>query len=133
MIKRTYTFYGLAGLGRGKHTEHKPTDLAPFIKNPFDKWYDGNLTVDQFRGFHTKRQHKDSQFDDHMLVDPSNHYIELNYEGPKWLLEEDEDFFMDEVNCISNKRKPEGSLADKTYYLHLQPQTRLHHPIHTKI
>ncbi|WP_349402170.1 AAA family ATPase [Candidatus Phytoplasma solani] len=122
MIKRTYTFYGLAGLGKGKHPEHEPTDLAPFVKNPFDNWYEKGYTVDEFRGFHTKRQHKDSQFDDHMLVDPSNHYIELNYEGPKWLLEEDKDFFMDEVNCPTNKSRPEGSLINKTYYLHFNPK-----------
>ncbi|WP_349402167.1 putative membrane protein [Candidatus Phytoplasma solani] len=122
MIKRTYTFYGLAGLGKGKHPEHELTDLAPFVKNPFDNWYEKGYTVDEFRGFHTKRQHKDSQFDDHMLVDPSNHYIELNYEGPKLLLEEDKDFFMDEVNCPTNKSRPEGSLINKTYYLHFNPK-----------
>ncbi|MGZ3140095.1 hypothetical protein [Candidatus Phytoplasma solani] len=125
MIKRTYTFYGLDGLGRGHHYSHEPTDLAPFVKNPFDNWYDGNLTSDKFGVFHTKDTwiHSDeSQFDNHMLVDPSNHYIELNYKGPKWLLEEDKDFFMDEVNCISNKRSPEGSLKYKTYYLHFNPK-----------
>ncbi|WP_373402810.1 hypothetical protein [Candidatus Phytoplasma solani] len=123
MIKRTYTFYGLTGLGRGHHYSHEPTDLAPFVKNPFDNWYDGNLTVDNFVLFHTKRHHNDSQFDNHMLVDPSNHYIELNYKGPKWLLEEDKDFFMDEVNCPSNKRDENNiNFIDKTYYLHFNPK-----------
>ncbi|RMI87786.1 hypothetical protein [Candidatus Phytoplasma solani] len=122
MIKRTYTFYGLNGLGRGHHYSHEPTDLAPFVKNPFDNWYDGNLTVDEFRGFHTKNKDKDSQFNNIMIPDPSNHYIELNYKGPKWLLEEDKDYFMDEVNCPTNKSRPEGSLINKTYYLHFNPK-----------
>ncbi|WP_024563742.1 hypothetical protein [Candidatus Phytoplasma tritici] len=38
MIKRTYTFYGLAGLGHGHHPEYEPTDLATFCKNPFNEW-----------------------------------------------------------------------------------------------
>ncbi|WP_373402684.1 AAA family ATPase [Candidatus Phytoplasma solani] len=124
-VEKKYVFYSLNGLGRGNHYSHEPTDLAPFVKNPFDNWYDGNLTSDKFGVFHTKDTwiHSDeSQFDNHMLVDPSNHYIELNYKGPKWLLEEDKDFFMDEVNCISNKRSPEGSLKYKTYYLHFNPK-----------
>ncbi|WP_373402694.1 hypothetical protein [Candidatus Phytoplasma solani] len=103
-------------------THTNQPDLAPFVKNPFDNWYDGNLTSDNFGVFHTKNKDKDSQFNDKMIVDPSNHYIELNYEGPKWLLEEDKDFFMDEVNCISNKRRPEGGLNYKTYYLHFNPK-----------
>ncbi|XFE93797.1 hypothetical Protein pso3_01000 [Candidatus Phytoplasma solani] len=58
-----------------------------------------------------------------MIVDPSNHYIELNYKGPKWLLEEDKDFFMDEVNCISNKRDENNlHFINKTYYLHFNPK-----------
>ncbi|MGL9688045.1 MAG: hypothetical protein ACQBVK_04810, partial [Candidatus Phytoplasma sp. TWB_XP] len=38
MIKRTYTFYGLNGLGKGQHQADEPTDLAPYVKNPFNKW-----------------------------------------------------------------------------------------------
>ncbi|WP_373402807.1 AAA family ATPase [Candidatus Phytoplasma solani] len=122
-VEKKYVFYSLNGLGRGNHYSHEPTDLAPFVKNPFDNWYDGNLTVDNFVLFHTKRHHNDSQFDNHMLVDPSNHYIELNYKGPKWLLEEDKDFFMDEVNCPSNKRDENNiNFIDKTYYLHFNPK-----------
>ncbi|WP_373403317.1 AAA family ATPase [Candidatus Phytoplasma solani] len=120
--EKKYVFYSLNGLGRGNHPEHEPTDLAPFVKNPFDNWYDGNLTVDNFVCFHTKNKDKDSQFNDKMIVDPSNHYIELNYKGPKWLLEEDKDFFMDEVNCPTNKHRPDGSVINKTYYLHFNPK-----------
>ncbi|WP_373403001.1 hypothetical protein [Candidatus Phytoplasma solani] len=124
MIKRTYTFYGLAGLGKGNHYSHEPTDLAPFVKNPFDNWYEKGYTVDEFDGFHTKYKYKDSQFGggNGVSVDPSNHYIELNYEGPKWLLEKDKDFFMDEVNCPTNKHRPDGSVINKTYYLHFNPK-----------
>ncbi|ABC65392.1 ATP-dependent Zn protease [Aster yellows witches'-broom phytoplasma AYWB] len=124
MIKRTYTFYGLYGLGRGHHREHEPADLALFVKNPFDKWYDEGMRVDEFDGFYTKEKQNDSQFGggNGVRIDPSNHYIKLKYEGPKHLIEEDKDFFMDEVNCTSNERSPEGVLKSKTYYLHFNPK-----------
>ncbi|MFB0638176.1 MAG: hypothetical protein AB2N28_4370 [Candidatus Phytoplasma solani] len=123
MIKRTYTFYGLNGLGRGHHYSHEPTDLTPFVKNPFDNWYDPKrYTVDEFDCFHTKNKDKDSQFNNHMQVSTVNHNIYINYEGPKWLLEEDKDFFMDEVNCPTNKHRPDGSVINKTYYLHFNPK-----------
>ncbi|TKA87874.1 MAG: hypothetical protein QS2022_4190 [Candidatus Phytoplasma asteris] len=124
MIKRTYTFYGLNGLGRGHHREHEPADLALFVKNPFDKWYDEGMRVDEFDGFHTKYKDKNSQFDggNGVSINPLNHTIYINYKGPKHLLEEDKDFFMDEVNCTSNERSPEGVLKSKTYYLHFNPK-----------
>ncbi|WP_373403149.1 hypothetical protein [Candidatus Phytoplasma solani] len=127
MIKRTYTFYGLTGLRRGHHPEHEPTDLAPFVKNPFNKWHDPNHVLSEpdeyFDYFHTKNKDKDSQFNNHMQVSTVNHNIYINYEGPKWLLEEDKDFFMDEVECrISKDRIEDGRFAYKNYYLHFNPK-----------
>ncbi|CCP88554.1 hypothetical protein S231_00970 [Candidatus Phytoplasma solani] len=116
-IEKAYTFYGLTGLRRGHHREHEPTDLVPFMKNPFDKWYDEGIKSDNFIRFYTNHKNKDLQFNNRMIPDLSNHEIEFNYKDPKYLLEEDKDFFMDKVNCISNKRSPKGSLINKTYYL----------------
>ncbi|WP_052177949.1 hypothetical protein [Chrysanthemum yellows phytoplasma] len=126
MIKRTYTFYGLNGLGKGKHQEYEPTDLATFCKNPFNEWNEPlpYHPGSDFNYFHTNYKNKDSQFDggNRVSVDHSNHYIELNYEGPKYLLEEDKDFFMDEVNCPTNKKDEDNHIKCKTYYLHFNPK-----------
>ncbi|PWV43606.1 MAG: hypothetical protein DF280_02355 ['Brassica napus' phytoplasma] len=59
MIKRTYTFYGLAGLGRGQHQEYEPTDL-PFTSKTFILSTNGRKTLfDHHRsdfGFPHKQQ-----------------------------------------------------------------------------
>ncbi|MCX2955915.1 MAG: IMP dehydrogenase, partial [Candidatus Phytoplasma australiense] len=118
-----YTFYGLAGLGHGQHQEYEPTDLPIYIKDlyPFDKWNEplSNRPGHYFNYFHTNNKDKDSQFDNHMGV--REHSIELNYEGPRYLLEEDKDFFMDEVNCPTNKKDEDNHIICKTYYLHFNP------------
>ncbi|GLH61005.1 hypothetical protein [Paulownia witches'-broom phytoplasma] len=123
MIKRKYTFYGIAGLGRGQHQEYEPTDLAPYVKNSFNEWNEPLYYTkgDELFYFHTYHKDKDSQFWDNMIVDHSNHYIEFNYKGPKYLLEEDKDFFMDEVNCPTNKKDEDNHVICKTYYLHFNP------------
>ncbi|AGL89964.1 hypothetical protein SLY_0038 [Strawberry lethal yellows phytoplasma (CPA) str. NZSb11] len=100
MIKVKYTFYGLNGLGCGQHREYELNDIMPFMKNPFDKWEIKDNIIDYFKTFHMKHKGDDSYFGDiNFINDPSNHYTDLDYEGPKWLIEEDKDFFMDEVKC----------------------------------
>ncbi|WP_432729289.1 hypothetical protein ['Prunus avium' virescence phytoplasma] len=46
----------------------------------------------------------------------------MEYKGPKYLLEEDKDFYVNEVKCPlqQNKRWEEGRNA--TYYLHFNPK-----------
>ncbi|MFU7562642.1 hypothetical protein ACMBCQ_01925 [Candidatus Phytoplasma citri] len=74
-------------------------------------------------------QYEDSQFRNLLIQDPPKHTIELNYKGPKWLLEEDKDFYMDAFECdiISPGRKdvyshsnPELN-AKKIYYIQFNP------------
>ncbi|MGL9687845.1 MAG: IMP dehydrogenase, partial [Candidatus Phytoplasma sp. TWB_XP] len=114
---------GLNGLGKGQHQADEPTDLAPYVKNPFNKWNEplSNRPGHYFNYFDINPKHKDSQFNNLMIEDPSNHYIYLNYKGPKYLLEEDKDFFMDEVNCPTNKKDEDNHIICKTYYLHFNP------------
>ncbi|GLH60820.1 AAA family ATPase [Paulownia witches'-broom phytoplasma] len=118
-----YTFYGLDGLGKGQHQEYEPTDLPIYIKDlhPFDKWNEplSNRPGHYFNYFDTKNKHKDSQFDNHMGV--REHSIELNYKGPKYLLEEDKDFFMDEVQYPTNKEDQDGHTILNISYLHFNP------------
>ncbi|CAM11521.1 Conserved hypothetical protein [Candidatus Phytoplasma australiense] len=126
IIKVKYTFYGLNGLGRGQHREYEPTDIMPFMKNPFDKWEVKDSRIDFFKTFHTKNKNDDSQFNNMFINDPSNHYTKLNYKGPKWLIEEDKDFFMDEVQChiIDPKDSRYPKDEKKNYYLHFNPKQR---------
>ncbi|AGL89975.1 Hypothetical Protein SLY_0049 [Strawberry lethal yellows phytoplasma (CPA) str. NZSb11] len=125
-IKVKYTFYGLNGLGRGQHREYEPTDLMPFMKNPFDKWETKDSSSDYFKTFHMKHKGDDSQFNNMFINNHSNHYTELEYEGPKWLIEEDKDFFMDEVSCHIIDPKDSSFPKDekKNYYLHFNPKQR---------
>ncbi|AGL90916.1 OmpH family outer membrane protein [Candidatus Phytoplasma australiense] len=123
-IKIKYTFYGLDGLGCGQHREYEPTDLMPFMKNPFDKWETKLSSIDFFDTFHTKHKNDDSQFNNMFINNYVDHYTELNYKGPKWLIEEDKDFFMDEVTChiIDPKDSSFPKREMKNYYLHFNPK-----------
>ncbi|AGL90511.1 hypothetical protein [Candidatus Phytoplasma australiense] len=126
MIKVKYTFYGLNGLGRGKHREYEPTDIMQFVKNPFDKWKTKYSTNDYFDTFNTGINRDDSQFQNKLLKNSIDHYMYINYEGPKWLIEEDKDFFMDEVEChiINPKYSRYPKNEKKNYYLHFNPKQR---------
>ncbi|AGL90846.1 AAA family ATPase [Candidatus Phytoplasma australiense] len=124
-VEKLYAFYSLNGLGRGQHRECEPTDLMPFMKNPFDKWETKDSSSDYFDTFHMKHKGNDSYFGDiNFINNRSNHYTELEYEGPKWLIEEDKDFFMDEVRCHIIDPKDSGfpKREKKNYYLHFNPK-----------
>jgi hypothetical protein len=126
MIKKTYTFYGIDGLGRGQYPEHEPTDLAPFMKNPFTKWHDPKHVLrepfEYFDYFRPKHKNEDSKFNNLLIPSPSNHNIYLNYKGPKYLIEEDKDFFMDEVQCLLKEKDENGFFIRKSYYIHFNPK-----------
>ncbi|WEX19758.1 MAG: hypothetical protein QS2022_5160 [Candidatus Phytoplasma asteris] len=125
MIKRTYNFYGIAGLGRGHHQEYEPTDLPIYIKDlhPFDKWNEplSNRPGHYFNYFHTNDKDKDSQFVNDLRVSHVNHTVGVEYKGPKYLLEEDKDFFMDEVQYPTNKEDQDGHTILNISYLHFNP------------
>ncbi|AGL90913.1 AAA family ATPase [Candidatus Phytoplasma australiense] len=126
MIKEKYRFNGLNGFGRGHHCEYEPTDIMQFMKNPFDKWETKLSSIDFFDTFHTKHKNDDSQFNNMFINNYVDHYTELNYKGPKWLIEEDKDFFMDEVTChiIDPKDSSFPKREMKNYYLHFNPKQR---------
>ncbi|AGL90057.1 hypothetical protein SLY_0133 [Strawberry lethal yellows phytoplasma (CPA) str. NZSb11] len=127
MIKVKYTFYGLNVLGRGQHREYEPNDIMSFMKNPFDKWEVKDSRIDFFDTFIMKHKGDDSYFGRiNFIHNRSNHYTELEYKGPKWLIEEDKDFFMDEVEChiIDPKDSIDPKSEMKNYYLHFNPKQR---------
>ncbi|QYC31299.1 AAA family ATPase [Paulownia witches'-broom phytoplasma] len=122
-INIKYTFYGLDGLGKGQHQEYEPTDIPPFYKNPFNKWKYKNSQIDHFGAFWNEHKRGDSQFKVSLRPSPTNHTIELNYEGPKWLLEEDKDFYIDEFECreFESIENFKDGFKYKNYYLHFNP------------
>ncbi|MGL9687375.1 MAG: hypothetical protein ACQBVK_01050, partial [Candidatus Phytoplasma sp. TWB_XP] len=67
-----------------------------------------------------------SQFGLVLQIDPNTHTIEVNYEGPKWLLEEDKDFYMDDVKCreFESIENFDGKFRYKNHYLHFNPVKR---------
>ncbi|MBY7576988.1 hypothetical protein K6L59_02220, partial [Candidatus Phytoplasma sp. Tabriz.2] len=79
--------------------------------------------IDYFGTFFTLHDKKDSQFQDLIIQDPSNHTIKLNYKGPKWLIEEDKDFYMEEAQCdeFESIENLDGHFRYKKYYLHFNP------------
>ncbi|GAK73856.1 AAA family ATPase ['Chrysanthemum coronarium' phytoplasma] len=124
-VNKKYTFYGIASLGRGHHQEYEPTDLPTYIKDlhPFDKWNEplSNRPGHYFNYFHTNDKDKDSQFVNDLRVSHVNHTVGVEYKGPKYLLEEDKDFFMDEVQYPTNKEDQDGHTILNISYLHFNP------------
>ncbi|MBS2126454.1 hypothetical protein J8J04_01990 ['Fragaria x ananassa' phyllody phytoplasma] len=119
MIHRNYIFYGIDGLNKCQNPEFTPNphDLAPFIRNPFNKWKVSGSRFDYFNNFITLNNDNDSYFDDMFFHSPSNHNYHISYKGPKYLLEKDEDFFVDEVQMPFNT----NSTKKNIYYIHFNP------------
>ncbi|WP_341266694.1 hypothetical protein [Candidatus Phytoplasma fraxini] len=131
-VQKTYVFTRFNGLDKCQYPDKVPKDLAPFIREPFDNWYYtnqmppykglGGIDKDYFisGGFHIDNfSKKDSKFNDSFLK--QGHTIEMDYEGPKYLLEEDKDFYVNEVKCPLQEDK-RFEYKSKTYYLHFNPK-----------
>ncbi|MFB5029832.1 MAG: hypothetical protein WJU30_00386 [Candidatus Phytoplasma pruni] len=107
------------------NTQKEPTDLAPFVKNPFNQWKDEG--VDYFHGFARDSEgNKTKSFFEataNLFQRRNEHKYEFHFKGPKYLLELDQDCFIYPVNTPINVRN--SGLADtyqrKPYYLHLNP------------
>ncbi|RAM57717.1 hypothetical protein DH96_02120 [Candidatus Phytoplasma oryzae] len=148
MITKKYTFYGLNGLGYYqkelekeqqkeikdqnsyeiiflKHrfqTQKEPTDILPFVKQPFNKWRtDANqnafcsttfrpgVVVDspliRYIGF--------------MRCEEATGVMWFYYDGPQYLLDEDKDYYIGKASLAYN---PDNQLTDwKEYHLHFNP------------
>ncbi|MGM1458891.1 MAG: hypothetical protein ABZF75_00605 [Columbia Basin potato purple top phytoplasma] len=137
IIERKYNFFGFNGLDKCQYPDKVPKDLAPFIREPFDNWYytgkmkpykdHGGSDTDYFNiwffGIDTL-SNKDSVFRldgaSNSFVETINHTIEMDYRGPKYLLEKDEDFYVNKVECPLQEEK-RFEYKSKTYYLHFNP------------
>ncbi|XXP77548.1 MAG: hypothetical protein AB3N34_01245 [Lettuce witches'-broom phytoplasma] len=127
-IKTMYYLQQAQGIKSLKHrlnTQKEPTDLAYFVKYPFNQWIDEG--VDYFRIFSRNSQNNNTEsfFSStaNLFQEPDLHKFEFHFKGPKYLLELDQDCFIYPVNAPIKVRN--SGLADtylnQTYYLHLNP------------
>ncbi|MEC4558613.1 MAG: hypothetical protein U9532_00240 ['Conium maculatum' witches'-broom phytoplasma] len=108
--------------------QKEPTDLAYFVKYPFDQWKEGS--VDYFSNFtgQSLADNTESFFSgkasSNLFQKDDQHKFEFHFKGPKYLLDFDQDCFIYPVNTPINVRGAviTGNVfLDKTYYLHLNP------------
>jgi len=138
LIEKTYKFFGFNGFDQCQHKDKIPKDLAPFIREPFNNWYytnnmppykgHGGSEVDYFSNSQfsidtLNGRHRGPVFSvfNNSFVETIDKTIKMDYTGPKYLLEEDKDFYVNEVKCPlqQNKRWEEKTT---TYYLHFNPK-----------
>jgi hypothetical protein len=139
LIETKYTFFGFNGFDQCQHKDKIPKDLAPFIREPFNNWcvrkyFDSERDrTDYFNSayFYVDYLNKDcreSVFNMGFLK--MDKTIKMDYTGPKYLLEEDKDFYVNEVKCPLKENQKRWDEAKKifkevdtdTYYLHFNPK-----------
>ncbi|WCA22371.1 hypothetical protein [Candidatus Phytoplasma oryzae] len=150
MVEKRYVFYGLNGLGYYQkeltqaqqkptteqnpylisflqhrvNTQPEPSDILPFVKNPFIKWETdegspafGWSTFDREVGSNTEISHylKDMQ------CEKGHGQFTFSYKGPQYLLEEDKDYYIGEARLAYDPNNQIGTGSTKEYYLHFNP------------
>jgi cell division protease FtsH len=121
-IHKTYTFNRFNGFDQCQHKDKIPKDLAPFIQEPFNKWCIER--TDYFMSSFFNIDVLSANYMNNSFY-KENHTIKMDYTGPKYLLEEDKDFYVNEVKCPLQRDKIATLLnGDKTttYYLHFNPK-----------
>ncbi|PQP79188.1 hypothetical protein C6B37_02400 [Candidatus Phytoplasma phoenicium] len=130
-IERKYTFFGFNGLDQCRYKDKVPKDLPLFIREPFNHWrYTGKMKPynDSFMGrnkdyftfeFDIVVSNRDSKFYPYGFV-KQDETIEMDYKGPKYLLEKDEDFYINTVECPLQEEK-KFETKHQNYYLHFNP------------
>ncbi|KND62722.1 AAA family ATPase [Candidatus Phytoplasma phoenicium] len=135
-VQKTYIFQRFNGLDQCQHPDLVAQSLTPLMKGPFDNWLlDSNdpfITREEFElfkdlfenvyYFSTIRESTKSDFDSNILVsiDYLLHQIRFDYEGPKYLLEEDKDFYIGILKFFIQK-KIRGERKEISYFLHFNP------------
>ncbi|WP_261974267.1 hypothetical protein [Vaccinium witches'-broom phytoplasma] len=139
IIDQTYPFTRFNGLDNCQYPRKVPSDLKAFVKQkPFNQWHyrEESLRFNStqpncFDGVVAVRQDLDSRknnslftqnntFSDTVLIDQSNYNIQIRYQGPKYILDTDKDFYLQPIKIPKNNLL--GSLHDKQiYYLHFNP------------
>ncbi|MGE9276584.1 MAG: hypothetical protein ACQKHC_01670 [Candidatus Phytoplasma pruni] len=135
IIDITYTCFGFNGLHNCQYPDKVPTNLGAFVKQkPFNKW-DHRETAPSLKGnafdlVSKVYQDLDSKennslftqkniFSDGVFVDDSNYNIRIHYEGPKYILDTDKDFYLTPIKIPKDDLL--GANDTQTYYLHFNP------------
>jgi hypothetical protein len=121
LIETKYTFFGFNGFDQCQHKDKIPKDLAPFIREPFNKWCIER--TDYFMSSFFNIDVLSANYMNNSFY-KENHTIKMDYTGPKYLLEEDKDFYVNEVKCPLQQIQQNKGWEDKiaTYYLHFNPK-----------
>ncbi|PQP79477.1 hypothetical protein C6B37_01820 [Candidatus Phytoplasma phoenicium] len=131
-----FEFTRFNGLDQCKDKDKVPKDLPPFIREPFNNWYYTSKMKpynDSLLGLsHSDINYfgnayfyidvlssRDSKFHPNGFV-KKDETIEMDYEGPKHLLEKDQDFYINTVQCPLAQRT-KGDYRTANYYLHFNP------------
>ncbi|MEC4559292.1 MAG: hypothetical protein U9532_03980 ['Conium maculatum' witches'-broom phytoplasma] len=107
------------------NTQKEPTDLAYFVKYPFDQWKEGG--VDYFSNFDEKPSagNTESFFctTANLFQKADQNKYEFHFKGSKYLLDLDQDCFIYPVNTLINVRNSAvyDTYQRKPYYLYLKP------------
>ncbi|WP_284928701.1 hypothetical protein [Candidatus Phytoplasma sp. AldY-WA1] len=131
LIEKTYTFFGFNGFDQCQYKDKIPKDLIHCIKEPFNKWcfYKNPFAIEETNYFSPAYFNIDTlstNYNGPVFSVFNNSFVEkddtikMDYEGPKYLLEEDKDFYVNEVKCpiqMANKK-----VGTTTYYLHFNPK-----------
>ncbi|PQP78695.1 hypothetical protein C6B38_04455 [Spiroplasma sp. ChiS] len=131
-VKKTYVFSRFNGLDQCRYPEKVPKDLPLFIREPFNNWrYTGKMKPynDSFMG--RDKNYFTEEFREDILSNRESRFyansflkqdetIEMDYEGPKYLLEKDEDFYINTVKCPLQEEK-KFETKHQNYYLHFNP------------
>ncbi|WP_284928595.1 hypothetical protein [Candidatus Phytoplasma sp. AldY-WA1] len=126
LIEKTYTFFGFNGFDQCQYKDKIPKDLAPFIKEPFNNWCIERTDYFMSSFFHIDVLSNNysgpvfSVFNDSFVKE--NQTIKMDYTGPKDLLEQDKDFYVNEVKCPLQENTTRKDIITTTYYLHFNPK-----------
>ncbi|KOR75271.1 VCP-like ATPase [Candidatus Phytoplasma pruni] len=135
IVDQTYTFARFNGLDKCQYPDKVPTDLKAFVKQkPFNQWYNRDELphIDRERQINSMYQvdfssdvtrnnslfTQKNTFADGFTINADNN-IEIQYEGPKYILDTDKDWYITKIEIPKDNRL--GTTDKQIYYLHFNP------------
>ncbi|MDV3198476.1 MAG: hypothetical protein Q8888_02390 [Vigna little leaf phytoplasma] len=144
LIEATYTFYGFNGLKNCQYPDKVPQELNSFVqKKPFSEWYhewdqrgiDNKWILTKNEAFYkippTLETDKNASLltkenisDEGIMIYKHANTINLLYNGPKYVLDRDQDFYLCEIPIPFrdlDKTFFDDRYYTQNYYLHFNP------------
>ncbi|WBL31311.1 hypothetical protein [Candidatus Phytoplasma sacchari] len=148
MVDRTYSFYGLNGLGYYQkelkkekqkpakeqnsslisllkyrcQTQKEPTDLLLFINEPFRKWGKNDIGESWFGSGIVQINEETifNQYVEYIACQEFEGCLWFWYDGPQYILEEDKDYYIVDV-WLPYNHKNQSDYRYKRYHLYFNP------------